>query len=221
MLFDINNFAGLFPLVLSSLGLTSEIAILSLIGTLILSLFIAIIRYYKIPVLTQFFDVFITVFRATPLVVELFMIFFALPCIFPALKDMTPFQAVVLSLIFNTSAFMAESFRAALESVDRGQVEACYSLGMTKRQAMMRVILPQAFVVAVPSIGNHFIGIIKGTALGFTVGLADVMGTAKMEAALSLRFFEAYLCVTVIYLVIVLAVEFVLRLIERGLAALY
>ena len=221
MLFDINNFTGLFPLVLSSLGLTSEIAILSLIGTLILSLFIAIIRYYKIPVLTQFFDVFITVFRATPLVVELFMIFFALPCIFPALKDMTPFQAVVLSLIFNTSAFMAESFRAALESVDRGQVEACYSLGMTKRQAMMRVILPQAFVVAVPSIGNHFIGIIKGTALGFTVGLADVMGTAKMEAALSLRFFEAYLCVTVIYLVIVLAVEFVLRLIERGLAALY
>ena len=221
MLFDINNFTSLFPLVLSSLGLTSEIAILSLIGTLVLSLFIAIIRYYKIPVLTQFFDVFITVFRATPLVVELFMIFFALPCIFPALKDMTPFQAVVLSLIFNTSAFMAESFRAALESVDRGQIEACYSLGMTKRQAMMRVILPQAFVVAVPSIGNHFIGIIKGTALGFTVGLADVMGTAKMEAALSLRFFEAYLCVTVVYLVIVLAVEFVLRLIERRLATLY
>ena len=221
MVFDINNFAGLFPLVLSSLGLTSEIAILSLIGTLILSLFIAIIRYYKIPVLTQFFDAFITVFRATPLVVELFMIFFALPCIFPALKDMTPFQAVVLSLIFNTSAFMAESFRAALESVDRGQIEACYSIGMTKRQAMMRVILPQAFVVAVPSIGNHFIGIIKGTALGFTVGLADVMGTAKMEAALSLRFFEAYLCVTVVYLVIVLAVEFVLRLIERRLAKLY
>ena len=149
------------------------------------------------------------------------MIFFALPCIFPALKDMTSFQAVVLSLIFNTSAFMPESFRAALESVDRGQIEACYSLGMTKRQAMMRVILPQAFVVAVPSIGNHFIGIIKGTALGFTVGLADVMGTAKMEAALSLRFFEAYLCVTVVYLVIVLAVEFVLRLIERRLATLY
>ena len=221
MLFDINNFTSLFPLVLSSLGLTSEIAILSLIGTLVLSLFIAIIRYYKIPVLTQFFDVFITVFRATPLVVELFMIFFALPCIFPALKDMTPFQAVVLSLIFNTSAFMVESFRAALESVDRGQIEACYSLGMTKRQAMMRGILPQAFVVAVPSIGNHFIGIIKGTALGFTVGLADVMGTAKMEAALSLRFFEAYLCVTVVYLVIVLAVEFVLRLIERRLATLY
>ena len=221
MLFDIKNFTSLFPIVLSSLGLTSQIAILSLIGTLILSVVMAIIRYYKIPVLKQFFDVFITIFRATPLVVELFMIFFALPCIFPPLKAMTPFQATVLSLIFNTSAFMAESFRAALESVDRGQIEACYSLGMTKRQAMTRVILPQAFVVAVPSIGNHFIGIIKGTALGFTVGLADVMGTAKMEAALSLRFFEAYLCVTIVYVVIVLVVEFLLRLIERKMQNLY
>ena len=92
---------------------------------------------------------------------------------------------------------------------------------MTKRQAMTRVILPQAFVVAVPSIGNHFIGIIKGTALGFTVGLADVMGTAKMEAALSLRFFEAYLCVTIVYVVIVLVVEFLLRLIERKMQNLY
>ncbi len=221
MLFDINNFTSLFPIVLSSLGLTSEIALFSLIGTLILSVVIAIIRYYRIPVLTQFFDVFITIFRATPLVVELFMIFFALPCIFPSLKAMTPFQATVLSLILNTSAFMAESFRAALESVDRGQIEACYSLGMTKRQSMVRVILPQSFVVAVPSIGNHFIGIIKGTALGFTVGLADVMGTAKMEAALSLRFFEAYLCVTIIYVVIVLVVEFFLRLIERKMQNLY
>ncbi|MBR1658587.1 MAG: amino acid ABC transporter permease [Synergistaceae bacterium] len=221
MLFDINNFTSLFPIVLSALGLTSEIAVWSLIGTLILSVIIAITRYYRVPVMTQFFDVFITIFRATPLVVELFMIFFALPCIFPALRAMTPFQATVLSLIFNTSAFMAESFRAALESVDKGQIEACYSLGMTKRQAMTRVILPQAFVVAVPSIGNHFIGIIKGTALGFTVGLADVMGTAKMEAALSLRFFEAYLCVTIVYVAIVLAVEFLLRLIERKMQNLY
>ena len=134
---------------------------------------------------------------------------------------MTPFQATVVSLICNTSAFMAESFRAALESVDKGQIEACYSMGMTRAQAMRRAILPQAFVVAAPSIGNHFIGIIKGPALGFTVGLADVMGTAKMEAALSLRFFEAYLCVTIVYVAIVLIVEFFLRRIERRLQDLY
>nr|WP_314717333.1 amino acid ABC transporter permease [uncultured Fretibacterium sp.] len=221
MFFDVKSFTELFPLVLSALGMTAKIALLSLIGTLLLSTAIAVVRYYRVPILTQFFGVFVTVFRATPLVVELFIIFFALPAVIPPLKAMTPFQATVLSLILNTSAFMAESFRAALDSVDRGQIEACYSMGMTRRQAMVRAILPQAFVVAVPSIGNHFIGIIKGTALGFTVGLADVMGTAKMEAALNLRFFEAYLCVTIVYVALVLTVEFFLRRIERRMQNLY
>ena len=221
MFFDVKSFTELFPLVLSALGMTAKIALLSLVGTLLLSTAIAVVRYYRVPILTQFFGVFVTVFRATPLVVELFIIFFALPAVIPPLKAMTPFQATVLSLILNTSAFMAESFRAALDSVDRGQIEACYSMGMTRRQAMVRAILPQAFVVAVPSIGNHFIGIIKGTALGFTVGLADVMGTAKMEAALNLRFFEAYLCVTIVYVALVLTVEFFLRRIERRMQNLY
>lgn len=80
---------------------------------------------------------------------------------------------------------------------------------------MMRVVLPQAFVVALPSLGNQFIGIIKGSALGFTVGLADIMAKAKTEAALTLRFFEAYLCVTLIYLVIVIFVEKIQRLVEK------
>ena len=76
---------------------------------------------------------------------------------------------------------MAENFRAALDAVDKGQLEACYSLGMTRGQAMRRVILPQAFVIAVPSMGNHCIGIIKGTALAFTVGVTDMMGVAKIK----------------------------------------
>lgn len=101
---------------------------------------------------------------------------------------MTAFQATVIALTLNTASFMAETLRASLESVDVGQLEACYSMGMTRYQTMMRVVLPQAFVVALPSIGNQFIGIIKGSALGFTVGLADIMAKAKMEAALSIRF---------------------------------
>lgn len=221
MNFDVLIFEDFFSIVLSAFDLSAEIALLSLLFTLILSLIIAVIRYFKIPVLTQFFSLFVTVFRATPLVIELFMIYFALPCLIPPLQTMTAFQATVISLTLNTSAFMAESFRAALDSVDKGQLEACYSMGMTKSQAMRRAILPQAFVVAVPSIGNHFIGIIKGTALGFTVGLADMMGQAKMEAALNLRFFEAYLCVTIVYLVIVLVVEQVLRIIERRVSQMY
>jgi putative amino-acid transport system permease protein len=221
LLFDIRSFTELFPLVLASLGLTAEIAVFSFAGTLILSTVISIIRYYRVPLITPFLNFFITIFRATPLVVALFMIFFAVPAVIPPLKSMTAFEATVITLILNTSAFMSESFRAALESVDKGQTEACYSMGMTRAQTMRRAILPQAFVVAAPAIGNHLIGIIKGTSLGFTVGLADIMGTAKMEAALSLRFFEAYLCVTIVYVALVLGVEFILRRIERRLQNLY
>ncbi|AJD32766.1 MULTISPECIES: amino acid ABC transporter permease [Clostridium] len=215
MNFDFQWFVNLFPIVLPALGLTIKISLVSLIFTLILSIIISIIRYYKIYGLYQIFGLYITFFRATPLVAQLFILYFGFPCIIPALKSMTAFQATVIALTLNTASFMAETLRASLESVDVGQLEACYSIGMTRYQTMMRVVLPQAFGVALPSIGNQFIGIIKGSALGFTVGLADIMAKAKMEAALSIRFFEAYLCVTLIYLVIVIFVEKIQRLLEK------
>jgi putative amino-acid transport system permease protein len=215
MNFDFQWFINLFPIVLPALWLTIEISLVSLVFTLLLSIIISIVRYYKIRGVSQFFGVYITFFRATPLVAQLFILYFGLPCVIPALKSMTAFQATVIALTLNTASFMTETLRAALESVDVGQLEACYSMGMTKYQTMMRVVLPQAFVVALPSLGNQFIGIIKGSALGFTVGLADIMAKAKMEAALSLRFFEAYLCVTLIYLVIVIFVEKIQRLLEK------
>ncbi|AKN29344.1 ABC transporter permease [Clostridium carboxidivorans P7] len=215
MNFDFQWFINLFPIVLPSLKLTIEISLVSLVFTLLLSIVISIVRYYKVWGISQLFGVYITFFRATPLVAQLFILYFGLPCVIPALKSMTAFQATVVALTLNTASFMAETLRAALESVEVGQLEACYSMSMTKYQTMMRVVLPQAFVVALPSLGNQFIGIIKGSALGFTVGLADIMAKAKMEAALTLRFFEAYLCVTLIYLVIVIFVEKIQRLLEK------
>lgn len=221
MNFDINWFTNLFPIVLSALDITIKISIVSLIFTLILSSIISIIRYYEVPIISNIFSIFITFFRATPLVAQLFILYFGLPSVFPVLQDMSAFQATVIALSFNTSAFMSENFRAALDSVGNDQIEACYSMAMTKVQTMRRVIIPQAFVVALPSIGNQFIGIIKGSALGFTVGLADIMAKAKTEAAVSLRFFEAYLCVTIIYLILVVLIEQIQKKLELKVSKLY
>jgi putative amino-acid transport system permease protein len=217
MNFDFQWFFNLFAIVLPGLRITLAISILSLMFTLILSILIAITRYYKVWGLNFFWKGYITFFRATPLVAQLFILYFGLPSIITALKSMTAFQATVIALTLNTSSFMAEDLRAALESVDNGQLEACYAMGMTKYQTMKRVVLPQAIETALPSIGNRFIGIIKGSALGFTVGLADVMAKAKIEAALSLRFFEAYLCVTLIYLVLVCIVEHIEARVQKTL----
>ncbi|RXJ82091.1 amino acid ABC transporter permease [Arcobacter sp. F2176] len=221
MNFDFVWFFNLFPIVLPALKLTISIALISLFLTLCLSILIAIIRYYKVKGLYHIFGLYITFFRATPLVAQLFILYFGLPSIFPFLESMSAYEATIIALTLNTSSFMAEDLRGALESIDNGQNEACYSMGMTKFQTMKRVILPQAFIFALPSIGNRFIGIIKGTALGFTVGLADIMAKSKIEAALSLRFFEAYLCVTLIYLVLVIIVERTLKYIEKRVEKVY
>lgn len=215
MRFDMQWFLNLFPLVLPYLHLTLVISFVSLVLTIVLSSIIAVVRYYEVPLLKDVSSGFVTVFRATPLVAQLFILYFGLPSVFPALQHMSALQATIIALTLNTSAFMSENFRAALDAVEKGQLEACYSMGMTKMQTMIRTIIPQAFIIAVPSIGNHFIGIIKGSALGFTVGLMDIMAAAKVEAALSLRFFEAYLCVTLIYLVLVITMEKLQKLIEK------
>lgn len=215
MIFDIKWFLNLFPIVFPALKTTFAISILSLIFTILLSLGIAMVRYFKVPVIRQILGAYITFFRATPLVAQLFILYFGLPQIIKPLQAMNAFQATIIALTLNTASFMAETFRGALEAVERGQIEACYSMGMSKMQTMSRVILPQAFVVAMPALGNQFIGIIKGSALGFTVGLADIMAKAKIEAALSLRFFEAYLCVTIIYLVLVIIVEQIQKRLEK------
>lgn len=221
MNFDLSWFINLFPIVLSAMGVTIKISIVSLVLTLLLSIVISILRYYKVPVINKVLSLFVTFFRATPLVAQLFILYFGFPSIITSLQDMTAFQATVIALTLNTSAFMSENFRAALESVEENQIEACYSMAMTKLQTMIRVIMPQAFVVALPSIGNQFIGIIKGSALGFTVGLADIMAKAKTEAAVSLRFFEAYLCVTLIYLILVVVIEILQKRIENKVNNLY
>ena len=217
MTFDFIWFMQLFPIVLSALGLTIEMSVLSLVFTLLLSVVVAIIRYYKVRGLFQLCGIYITVFRATPLVAQLFILYFGFPALIPAMKAMSAVQTTILALTLNTAAFMAETLRASIESVEDGQFEACYAMGMTKRQTMLRVILPQAFVVALPMLGNQFIGIVKGTALGFTIGLPDIMAKAKIEASLDLRFFEAYLCVTLIYLVLVICIEKIQGKIEKRL----
>ncbi len=217
MTFDFIWFMHLFPIVLSALGLTIEMSVLSLVFTLLLSVLVAMIRYYKVRGLFQLCGIYITVFRATPLVAQLFILYFGFPALIPAMKAMSAVQTTILALTLNTAAFMAETLRASIESVEKGQFEACYAMGMTKRQTMLRVILPQAFVVALPMLGNQFIGIVKGTALGFTIGLPDIMAKAKIEASLDLRFFEAYLCVTLIYLVLVICIEKIQGEIEKRL----
>ena len=197
--FDFNYMLELLPILLKYLGTTMEMARWGLVFSLILSFILANIRVFKLPVLDQLSQLYISFFRGTPLLVQLFLLYYGLPQIFPLMVGIDAFSAAVIGLTLHFAAYMAESIRAAIIGIDRSQMEASLSVGMTTSQAMRRVILPQATRVALPSLMNYFIDMIKSTSLAFTLGVAEIMAKAQMEASSSFRFFEAFLAVALIY----------------------
>ena len=201
---DFQYIIELFPILFKYLGVTMEMALLGFFFALIFAVIIAVIRVFKLPVFHQLAGLFISFFRGTPLLVQLFLFYYGLPQLLPVFSGVDAFTAAVIGLSLHFSAYMAESIRAAILGIDRSQMEACFSIGMTRLQAMYRIILPQASRVATPSLMNYFIDMIKSTSLAFTFGVTEIMAKAQMEAASSFKFFESFLAVAVIYWVIVL-----------------
>ena len=126
-----------------------------------------------------------------------------------------PFAVAAVALVCNYTAYMSEVIRSALMSVDAGQMEAAHSIGMTSVQAMRRVIIPQAVVVALPNVGNTFIGMVKDTSLAYMVMVMDVMGEAKTVAGSGLNFLEAYTVAALLYWALNLILERVFAVLEK------
>lgn len=197
--FDFAYMIELLPILFKYLGTTLEMAIWGLFFALALALILANLRVFKVPVLDQLSQLYISFFRGTPLLVQLFLLYYGLPQVFPIFVGLDSFSAAVIGLTLHFAAYMAESIRAAIIGVDRSQMEASLSIGMTTPQAMRRIILPQATRVALPSLMNYFIDMIKSTSLAFTLGVSEIMAKAQMEASSSFKFFEAFLAVALIY----------------------
>ena len=124
---------------------------------------------------------------------------------------------VYVAFILNVSGYLSETFRAAIQSVDKGQVEAALSIGMTKWQAMRRIVLPQAIIITFPNFGNTFISLIKDSSLAFSVSIVEMIGKAKIISASGLDIFEAYIVVSGIYWVVCIIVEKVMGIVEKKL----
>lgn len=194
---------GLLPVLLSYLPLTLEMATIAMLLALVLACLLAVIRVTRVPLLNGFALLFISFFRGTPLLVQLFLFYYGLPQLVEALVSINGVTAAVMGLTLHFSAYMAESIRAAIVGIDRSQTEAALSIGMTQPQLMRRIILPQATRVATPTLMNYFIDIIKATSLAFTLGVTELMGATQKEAASSFLYLEAFLLVAVIYWVVV------------------
>nr|WP_306130120.1 amino acid ABC transporter permease [Roseovarius sp. MMSF_3350] len=204
---DIGYMLGLVPVILGYVPLTLAMASAAMVCALVLAALLAVERVARVPVLDRLVMLFISFFRGTPLLVQLFLFYYGLPQVLPVLTRIDGVTAAILGLTLHFAAYMAESIRAAIVGVDRSQWEAAQSVGMTQRQLMQRIVLPQAARVAAPTLVNYFIDMLKGTSLAFTLGVTEMMGAAQKEAAGSFLYFEAFLVVAVIYWVMVEALN--------------
>jgi len=155
---------------------------------------------------------YVELIRGTPLLVQLFLIYYGLPDIGIALH---PLLAAGIALGINTSAYQAEYFRGAIQSIHAGQMMAARALGMSRLRAVQYVILPQALRLAIPPWSNELIYMLKYTSLAFIVGVPELMGRANIIAARNFRYFEVYIIVAFIYLILVTIFAELLTILEK------
>ena len=201
-------------ILIPGIKVTLPLTVLSFALALVISVVVAIIQYADIKVAKQFVRFYIWIIRGTPLLVQLYIFFFGLPSL--GIK-MDAFPCAILVFGINEGAYMAESMRAALESVPKGQLEAGYCVGMNYVQIMQRIVLPQAMRTAFPSLSNSFISLLKGTSLAATITVADLFRAAQIINGRVYQPLALYCEAALIYLIFCTSLTWLQGIIERKL----
>ena len=221
MKFSVEYFLEILPLIASKLNITLSLTVIGAMFSLIIGMIFALISYYQVKGISQVLKVWISFMRGTPVAAQLFFFFFVLANISSVILNMSPTVAVAFIMSMNMGAFVSESIRGALLSVDEGQKEAAMSLGMSGFQMTTRIVLPQAIRVALPPLFNDLINLFKMSSLAFLVGVRDVMGEAKIQGTNTFHFFESYACVMLIYWIITLIMTAGQKYLEKRCNAIY
>ncbi len=184
----------------ATISVTVPLSLLSFAIALVLAVVVALVRLYGPRPLAGIAWLYVWIFRGTPLVVQLFIVFFGLPNVGVVLPA---FAAAVVTLALNTGAYASEAIRAAILSIPRGQFEAAQTLNLSRRATFFRVVAPQGFRIALPPLTNDFIDLVKGTSLVFAITIVDVFQVGRQIAASTFEPLILYVEVAAIYLVIV------------------
>ncbi len=187
------------PFLLKGAVFTVVLSIGGMFFGLLLGFILALARLYGHPVFSWLARIYVSFFRGTPLLVQLFMIYYGLPQLG---LELDPLPAALIGFSLNMAAYVCEILRAAIGSIDRGQWEAASSIGMTRAQTLRRVVLPQAARTALPPLGNSFISLVKDTALAATIQVPELFRQAQLITARTFEVFTMYLTAALIYWVL-------------------
>ena len=211
--FDVDLIIDAIPLLLTGAVITVKITALSVAVGIIIGLFIGIARIGSIRPIRFLAAVYVDFFRGTPLLVQIFLIYFALPLITGQRVD--PYVAAITACGANSGAYVAEIFRAGIESIDAGQMEAGRSLGLSWVQTMRYIIVPQAFKRVIPPLGNEFIALLKDSSLVSVIGFEELTRRGQLIIAKTYAAVEIWCCVAIIYLVMTLTISRFVAYLER------
>ena len=204
-----------FPLLLLGAGVTIKITAMSVALGVLIGLFVGIARISRIKILRVLAAIYVDFFRGTPLLVQIFLFYFAVPVITGQRID--PYVAAVGSCGINSGAYVAEIVRAGIQSIDEGQMEAGRSLGMSRLQTTVHVILPQAMKNILPAIGNEMIALLKETAVAGYVAVQDLTRAGNLIRNNTFDAFNPLMVVALTYLAIVVALTRLLAVLEKRL----
>ncbi|MFX3634340.1 MAG: amino acid ABC transporter permease [Candidatus Pristimantibacillus sp.] len=219
--FDINYVFDFIPKLLSYLNITLFIVASSMVLGIVIGFIVALPRLYNIPVLKRVSQVYVSFFRGTPILIQLFLVYYGVPELLKVVHidlsrtDVLVF--VILAYSLNSGAFISEAIRAAVNAVDRGQVEAAYSVGMNGYQSFTRIVMPQALAISVPILANLVIANLKDTSLAFSLGAMEMTGKSQTLGTATQHFIETYIALSLIYFVISTVLERLFHYMEHKL----
>ena len=203
------------PLLIAGAGITVEITAMSVFLGLVIGCMVGIARLCNIKPIRYIANVYVDFIRGTPLLVQIFLVYFALPGIIGSRVD--PFVAAISACSINSGAYIAEIFRAGIQSIDKGQMEAGRSLGMTWAQTMRYIIMPQAFKRIIPPLGNEFIAMLKDSSLVSVIGFEELTRRGQLIIARTYGSLEIWISVALIYLVMTLTISRLVAYLEKRL----
>ena len=212
-----------WSMLLGALGKTLLLTLLSLFFAMIIGMIFALMNVGRSRVCNCIGTIYVDAVRGVPLIVLAYFIYFGVPAGIKmmGIQDfrLSALQAGTIALSMNCGAYMAEIIRAGIESVDKGQMEAARSLGLSYAKSMQKIILPQAVRICLPSLVNQFIITLKDSTILYAIGLSEVMYNAKIYVGRTMESFATYTWVAVFFLLIVTVLSFISRYVERRMNA--
>lgn len=211
---DFEFIANFTPMFIKAAFLTLELAVYGILLSIFIGFICVLVQYYKLKFWNVIIQAYIELSRNTPLLIQLFFLYYGLPRLGISLSS---FSCAVIGLSFLGGSYMAESFRAGFEAVKKQQIEAGFSIGLSEKQLLAYVILPQAFSVSMGSISANIIFLLKETSIVSIIALADLVYVAKDLIGLYYKSNEALFMLVVSYLIIILPISLALGYAEKRL----